>query len=193
MSTIVLHDYNGFTISQESNGYVSLTDMAKAAGKQVNDYLRLDTTKAYLEALSMDINTPVSALVKVVQGKGKKQGTWAHPEVASRFSQWCKSPQNKKTTKIGEISVRNKLATKLSGQTEVPCKTGFVDILAEQEVIEVKTIKDWKGAIGQVLVYACEFKNKTPRIHLFGNASTEYKHMILSFCSRLNVVATFED
>jgi KilA-N domain. len=88
MSTIVLHDYNGFAISQESNGYVSLTDMAKASGKLVADYLRLDTTKAYLEALSMDINTPVSALVKVVQGKGKKQGTWAHPEVASRFSQW---------------------------------------------------------------------------------------------------------
>ena len=41
MTSIVLHNYNGFTISQDADGYTSLTDMAKAAGKLVADYLRL--------------------------------------------------------------------------------------------------------------------------------------------------------
>ena len=89
MSTIVLHDYNGFAISQESNGYVSLTDMAKAAGKQVNDYLRLDSTNEYIQALGYEVGNPVSSLIQIVQGKGKKQGTWAHPDIAIDFAKWC--------------------------------------------------------------------------------------------------------
>jgi hypothetical protein len=45
--SIIRHSYEGFEISQEPDGYVSLTDMAKASGKQTNDYLRLESTKAY--------------------------------------------------------------------------------------------------------------------------------------------------
>ena len=193
MNNIIRHSYNGAIISQESDGYVCLTDMAKASGKQVNDYLRLDSTKAYLEALSLETGVSTSTLIFTVRGKGKKQGTWAHPIAALNFSQWCKSSQNKKITKTGELIVRDALAAQLKGQTEVPCKTGFVDVLTKQELIEVKAIKDWKGAIGQALVYACEFPSKKPRIHLFGEASTEYKQMIVSFCSQLNVAVSFED
>ena len=35
---IIKHDYNGSIISQDTEGYVSLTDMAQAVGKRVNDY-----------------------------------------------------------------------------------------------------------------------------------------------------------
>ncbi len=193
MTNLIKHSYNGAIVSQEPDGYVSLTDMAKASGKQVNHYLRLDATKAYLKALSLETGTSTSTLLFTVRGKGKKQGTWAHPIVALNFSQWCKSSQNKKITKTGELSIRDSLASQLRGQKEVPCKTGFVDVLTNQELVEVKGIKDWKEAIGQVLVYACEFPNNKPRIHLFGEASTEYKHMIMSFCSQLNVAVSFED
>jgi len=90
MTNIVKHLYNGFSISQmQVSSYVSLTDMAKAAGKKVNDYLRLDSTNQYLEALSFDTGCPVSSLIQVAQGKGKTQGTWAHPEIAIDFASWC--------------------------------------------------------------------------------------------------------
>lgn len=90
MTNIVTHDYNGFAICQrEVNGYVSLTDMAKATGKQVHDYLRLDSTTEYLEAFSVDTGIPVSALVKVFKGGNTTQGTWAHPEIAMDFAKWC--------------------------------------------------------------------------------------------------------
>jgi hypothetical protein len=89
MNNIIRHSYNGAIISQESDGYVCLTDMAKASGKQVNDYLRLDSTKAYLEGLSMETGIPVSSLIRIVKGKNKAQGTWAHPEIAIDFAQWC--------------------------------------------------------------------------------------------------------
>lgn len=87
--TALTHNYNGFDISQESDGYTSLTDMAKAAGKLVADYLKNDSTQAYFQGLSDDMNIPISSLIRIVQGKGKAQGTWAHPEVAIDFAKWC--------------------------------------------------------------------------------------------------------
>ncbi len=89
---IIKHDYNGSIVSQDADGYVSLTDMSKASGKLVGDYLRLNSTQNYLDALSSDMGIPTSALVKVFKGGNDKQGTWAHPEIAIDFAQWC-SPQ----------------------------------------------------------------------------------------------------
>jgi hypothetical protein len=87
--TTLTHTYKGFAISQETDGYTCLTDMAKAAGKLVADYLKIDSTQAYLQALSTDMNIPLSSLVKVSKGGNGKQGTWAHPDVAIDFAQWC--------------------------------------------------------------------------------------------------------
>ena len=90
MANIVTHSYNNFSICQkESNGYVSLTDMAKAGNKKVNDYLRLDTSQEYFNALSIDTGIPVSSLVKVSRGGNTEQGTWTHPDIAIDFAKWC--------------------------------------------------------------------------------------------------------
>ena len=93
MSTgnLIKHSYNGAIVSQDSDSYVSLTDMAKASGKKVNDYLRLGTTEDYFSEFSTDTGIPVSALVKTFKGGSGKQGTWAHPEIAIDFAQWCSS------------------------------------------------------------------------------------------------------
>lgn len=87
--TTLTHTYKGYAISQDNDGYTCLTDMAKAVGKQVNDYLRLSSTNEYLQALGLETQIPVSSLIRIVQGKGKVQGTWAHPEVAIDFASWC--------------------------------------------------------------------------------------------------------
>lgn len=89
MTNLIKHSYNGAIISQESDGYVSLTDMAKTHNRLVADYLRTDTTKAYLQALSLDMGIPISALVNTFKGGKGKQGTWAHPDIAIDFAQWC--------------------------------------------------------------------------------------------------------
>jgi KilA-N domain/P63C domain len=67
---------------------VSLTDMAKASGKTIKNWNRLDTTKSYIEKFSTVVNIPHHDLIQVKQG-GKEQGTWGHPKVALRFAQWC--------------------------------------------------------------------------------------------------------
>ena len=94
MSEFVRHEYNGHLICQRGDGYACLTDMADASGKKVAGYLRLKSTTAYLEGLSLDVQIPTSKLIEVIQGRGDavEQATWAHPEIAIDFAKWCSVP-----------------------------------------------------------------------------------------------------
>ena len=84
--------YNGQEINQRADGYVNATQMAKANGKLVANYLQLSSTNAYIEALSHDIGIPISQLLIVKKGGLSEQGTWMHPLVAIAFAQWI-SPE----------------------------------------------------------------------------------------------------
>ena len=72
------------------DGYINATELCKAGGKDVYDYLRLGHTKEYLNELSAETGIPVSGLVKVRKGGNEKklQGTWVHPDVAVHLAQW---------------------------------------------------------------------------------------------------------
>lgn len=77
--------------------YVSLTDMAQATGKQVNDFVRLKQTQSYLDALSRKTGIPVMTEQQGVQtlleikkgGDVASSGTWGHPKLAIAFARWC--------------------------------------------------------------------------------------------------------
>ena len=90
MNALTTHNYNGFAISQDRDKYTSLTDMARACGKFVADYLRLDSTTEYLQELSRSMGLTTDQLIRIKRdGKNNERGTWAHPEVAIDFAQWC--------------------------------------------------------------------------------------------------------
>lgn len=87
-TTIIAHEYNGFEVGQRpADGYMNLTAMAKANGKLIADYLRLDSTKAFLEELSESMGYPIDSLIQVKTGRNG--GTWGHPRVAINCGQWC--------------------------------------------------------------------------------------------------------
>ncbi|MEH1770915.1 MAG: KilA-N domain-containing protein [Nostoc sp.] len=67
-------------------GYVNATQMAKANRKLLSDYIRLKSTKDYLQALGNDMGIPISSLTIEIEGYGKEQGTWVNSakEKASR-------------------------------------------------------------------------------------------------------------
>ena len=51
--------------------------------------MRIDTTKAFLKALSSDVQICTSDLVQTVKGGiPDMQGTWVHPQVAINLGQW---------------------------------------------------------------------------------------------------------
>ena len=72
-----------------TDGYINASKMCRIAGKKVNNYTRMDSTKAYLEELSSVTRIRVTELLQQAQGgKPELQGTWVHPQVAIHLAQW---------------------------------------------------------------------------------------------------------
>jgi hypothetical protein len=90
----LFHTFNSTPIGQRSDdGYVNATAMCQANSKLFADYQRLETTKAFLEALSGSMGIPIDLLIrKITTGANENRGTWIHPYVAINLGQWC-SPQ----------------------------------------------------------------------------------------------------
>ena len=92
---LIEHDVDGGIVPQRpQDGYIDATRLCQQAGRQFADYYRLAQTKAFLDALSLDMGIPISNLVQAIRGRGDKigQGTWVHPQVAIHLGQWL-SPQ----------------------------------------------------------------------------------------------------
>jgi hypothetical protein len=77
------------------------------------------------------------------------------------------------------------------GEREVETPFGFVDLLTDEEVIEIKHIRNWKDA-SKVLVYASFFPTRKPRVHLFGGYSKELRQMVEQAFAHLKISVTWE-
>ena len=84
----------GFTIEhREEDGYINVTNLCKAGGKQFKAWKRIQKTKAFLQALSTSVNIFTDVLIKTVSGGlNETRATWVHPQVAINIAQWI-SPQ----------------------------------------------------------------------------------------------------
>jgi len=95
---------------------------------------------------------------------------------------------------LRESEIRDRLASGLAGsQTEVPTKTGKIDILTPSRVIEVKNVKNYKHAIGQVLSYGCYYPRRERWVYLFGSVSWEQRCLIERECKVAGVFVCFLD
>ena len=104
------------------------------------------------------------------------------------------SKANKRKKKRSESYYRDKLAKSLNGQMEVKVPYGRIDILTNNQIIEVKHIKKWNAALGQVITYAYFYPNHQKRIHLFGVENNSHKiSMIQEQCRAQNIIITFEE
>jgi hypothetical protein len=81
---------------RETDGFINITNLCKAGGKEFKSWNRLDKTKRFLDVLSSEVKIHTSELLKV--GTGSKNGTnitsetWAHPQIAINIAQWI-SPE----------------------------------------------------------------------------------------------------
>jgi ribosomal protein L3 len=91
-----------------------------------------------------------------------------------------------------EAWYRDQLAEKLKGKVEVNTEAGRIDILTDTELIEVKRVSAWKGAIGQVKSYGCYYPNHSKRIHLFGKLTERRLKMIQEVCQLEGILVTYE-
>jgi hypothetical protein len=83
MESLTVLDFAGKNIRFERRGdrmWVSLTDMAKATGKQVNDYTRSKSATEFLTEFESITGNPV--MLSNVGGAVETTGTWAVEEIA---------------------------------------------------------------------------------------------------------------
>jgi len=93
MSSLTVLDFAGKNIRFEMRGdrvWVSLTDMAKATGRQVNHWNELKDTPRLLKGF--EVTTGIPVVTSNLGGQytpANQRGTWALKEVAISFAMWC--------------------------------------------------------------------------------------------------------
>jgi len=88
---------------------------------------------------------------------------------------------------------RDKLARKLRGKTEIKTPDGGrIDILTSSEIIEVKHLKYWRSALGQIISYGYSYPRYQKRIHLFGDKSCIDFRAVEDICRAQGVKVSWE-
>lgn len=85
-----------------SGAYVRLNDIAKPFGKRLDNWMRLKSTKELFEAFKVDRCYNGAKAFYTIKGGNTapsdlrersetlvEQGTFAHPDIAIQFAQWC--------------------------------------------------------------------------------------------------------
>lgn len=88
-----------------------------------------------------------------------------------------------------EKLIQIKLQKQLGGEIEVETENGWIDLLTDSEIIEIKDGKCWKHAVGQILMYALDYPNHQKRIHLFDIGSNQ---QIDKSCNVYDIIVTYE-
>jgi hypothetical protein len=77
---------------REEDGYINVTNLCKAGGKEFKHWKANARSKAFLKVLSSSVGIPTSELIRFESGSNTNRGTWTHPQVAINIAQWL-SPQ----------------------------------------------------------------------------------------------------
>ena len=87
MNDAIVEIFEGQQITiRPSDGYWNATEMCKRYGRKLNDFARLSSSKAYIQALSENTGIPALSLMELRKGRG--QATWVHPRVALKVAAW---------------------------------------------------------------------------------------------------------
>jgi hypothetical protein len=198
-NTLVLNDI--VIESRSSDNFVNATQLCKAGGKRFNDWYRLDFTKELIRVLEEDLKLNTN-IVDIKRGNSKlfTQGSWIHPQLATVLAQWIspkfavkvskwveewKEINNNKTVYFNELSkiepsnsrkiekdIQLRLKNELNAEMEIKTEAGYIDLMNEQYIIEIKEFSKWKHALGQILSYSAFYPDKVKRVYLFGKINS---------------------
>lgn len=176
----------GFKICKRvTDGYISVSKLEKDLHRSLTIWLGTYQAQSLMQELASKFNLSPYSISFI--GGTPSTSKWIHPGLFFKFASWLvEQPETK------EKQVQLRLHKEVGGRREVKVKSGYIDILTSTEVIEVKRCEGWKGAIGQVLVYAKDYPGRRMRIHLFGKPKKKRKELIEQRCAELNIRVTWE-
>jgi hypothetical protein len=104
--------------------YFNATDMAKPFGKKPVDFLRIESTKEYIEEVFKGGDSHLKNFNDLVQIKrGKYGGTFLHNELAFEFAGWCSPLFRRHLHKWAAKRLKQEHEWK---QNRLESKTGFL-------------------------------------------------------------------
>jgi hypothetical protein len=89
--------------------YQNLSQIAKAAKKRLGSWVNQPVGKTAIAQFKLD-HPEITEPIIVVQGRGKAQGTYAHPLLAAIFAAWC-DPKFTKHVVAENALLREKIRT----------------------------------------------------------------------------------
>jgi hypothetical protein len=107
--------------------FFNATLMAKQFGKKPDDFLRLQSTKEYIEEIIKEShfgNSRSENLIRVTNG-GKYKGTWLHQELAYEFAGWLSPLFRRNLHKWVESRINDEHQRQ---QNRLKLKTGFLPL-----------------------------------------------------------------
>ena len=89
-----------------------------------------------------------------------------------------------------EKEIQLKLNEILNGLLEVSTPVGKIDILTDTLLIEIKKAKDWKAAIGQLLMYGHYYPKHQKILYLFDVPKNFDLDLIVYLCNDFNITVS---
>lgn len=83
MNSLITREHNGAAFTFREDGYFNITKAAQHFGKEGKAFLRLASTRAYIEEMSK-VRFP--HLLEVT--RGRNGSIWARPKLAVFFARW---------------------------------------------------------------------------------------------------------
>ncbi len=189
--------YKDKTIRQEGY-FICLTDLwnasGKPSGKRDPSHWKLESGQDFIDSVAKKLNVNIRHIYKTTRGRGG--ATYARSEIAEAYQSYLSKNISPKYQI--EKDVKNALVKKLQKiygievKTEIAIETGFLDILTPKEIIEVKNSKDWKSAVGQILIYGLSFPDRKKCIHLFDKKHIERIEIIKKTCEEFKIIVSWD-
>ena len=154
--SIYAYEGNEVTFSNGDNVMVNATQMAKAFGKQPNDWLKTEQAQRMIEAIAKTniFGLADNQLVVTIKGGNnpEERGTWMHEDVALVFAQWL-SPEFylwcnnriKELIKNGVSNIRKNPSDRMKELEieEMKARKGIADSF--RELMNIETLSpSWK-------------------------------------------------
>lgn len=131
--------------------------------------------------------------------------SWISPEFSVEISIWIdewknysRKNSNKYWNAVNNIvtsnnldkekQVQTKLKEKYGGQIEVDTDVGKIDLLTKKYIIEIKNYENWKSAIGQLIMYSCDYPEKKKIIYLFDVPNDNILDIITTKCQKHDII-----
>ncbi|AEQ32473.1 KilA-N domain-containing protein [Megavirus chiliensis] len=214
-----LGDFN--VIIMKKNGFVNATNLCKNIKKEFYHWKENKNSKELINELKKFFNEENEYMITITGGKNTKiRGTYVHPILLTSIANWISplfaiklgvwieewknySLKNsikyyKALSKLESNSNNNKekviqktLQSELGGEIEVKTKYGYIDLLTDDKIIEIKSYETWKHALGQILIYSDEYENKNKCVYLFDVPNNIKLNNIKRIYNKYNVSVIF--